>query len=207
MTMTLSRRALLVSLLLCLSACGADDDRATSPSRTPGGLRPVSGRVTDFATGAPLPNVALAFGTDVQVLDRTTTTDANGAFSIGVPAGRLTGAIAGVVVADLVVHAGGPRYRGDLLGNGGTCVSRYGLITDAVTFQPVSGATVRLGSRSMVTGSDGWYRLDLGCDLNPLHNSGTALIYVSHPGYREFSRVVGRGIHFVNRLDVDLVRP
>jgi hypothetical protein len=205
--MTLSRRAMLASLVLCVSACSGNDDRATAPSRTPGGLRPVSGRVTDFATGAPLPNVALAFGTDVQALDRATRTDASGQFSMAVPAGPITGAMDGIVVAHLVVPAGGPRYRGDLLGNGGTCVSRYGLITDAITFQPVPGATVRLGGLQMVTGSDGWYRLDLGCDLNPVNNFGTASIYVSHPGYREFSRVVGRGIHFVNRLDVDLVRP
>lgn len=59
----------------------------------------------------------------------------------------------------------------------------------------------------MVTGSDGWYRIDLGCDIDPLGNFGTALIYVSHPSYPEFSRVVGRGIHFVNRIDVELQRP
>jgi hypothetical protein len=199
-------RAPLAMLLLCVSACGGDD-AATAPSRTPDGLRRVQGRVTDFTSGAPLANTALAFGADVGALDRRTTTDANGVFTVGVPAGRIHGAIDGAMVGELAVHDGGPPPRGDLLANGGTCVSRYGVISDAATFQPVAGATVRLGGRSMVTGGDGWYRIDLGCDLNPLNNFGTATINVTHPGYRDLSRVVGRGIHFVNRLDLDLARP
>lgn len=200
------RHSVLIASLLGASACGGDD-AATAPSRTPDGLRRVQGRVTDFASGAPVANASLAFGADVAALDRRTTTDANGAFSIGLPAGRISGAIDGAIVAELAVHDGGPPLRGDLLANGGTCVSRYGVVSDAATFLPVSGATVRLGGRSMVTGGDGWYRIDLGCDLNPLNNFGTATMTVTHPAYRDRTRVVGRGIHFVNRLDLELERP
>ena len=76
-------------------------------------------------------------------------------------------------------HVGGPAYRGDLLGNGGVCISRYGVITDAATFQPVAGASVRVGGRTMVTGTDGWYRIDLGCVDNPINNFGTTFMYVA----------------------------
>lgn len=207
--MSIVGRRLLASLLAigCVTASACGTDAATAPSRTPDGLRPVQGRVTDFASGAPLAHAAIAFGTDVQALDRRTTTNADGVFSLVLPAGRFSGAVNGAIVAELAVHQGGPPPRGDLLANGGTCVSRYGVVTDTATFQPVSGATVRLGGRTMVTGADGWYRIDLGCDLNPINNSNTATIAVTHPAYSDLSRVVGRGIHFVNRLDLDLVRP
>jgi hypothetical protein len=50
------------------------------------------------------------------------------------------------------------------------------VVADALSFQPVAGATVRLGGRT-------------------------------HPAYREFSRVLGRGMHRVHRLDAELQRP
>lgn len=172
-----------------------------------GSVRRLQGRVTDFASDAPLAGVTLAFGADVSAIDLRTTTDASGAFALDVPAGRIYAALDGQIVADLAVHVGGPAYRGDLLGNGGTCISRYGLVTDAATFQPVTGATVRLGGRSAVTGGDGWYRIDLGCVDDPSSNFNTTFMYVTHPTYREFSRVLGRGVHRVNRIDAELQRP
>jgi hypothetical protein len=81
------------------------------------------------------------------------------------------------------------------------------LVTDAATFQPVSGAAVKVGSRTHVTGPDGWYRIDLGCVDDPFNNSNTTFMYISHPAYREFSRVLGRGIHWVDRIDAELQRP
>jgi hypothetical protein len=111
------RHSVLIASLLGASACGGDA-AATAPSRTPGGLRRIQGRVTAFASGAPVPHASLAFGSDVWALDLDTTTD--------------------------------------------------GVVSDAVSFQPVT---------------------------------------VTHPAYRDRARVVGRGIHFVNRLDLDLERP
>jgi hypothetical protein len=170
-------------------------------------LRRLQGRLTDFASDAPIAGVTLAFGTDVVAVDQRTTTDAAGAFAIDVPPGKVYAALDGQIVANLEVHVGGPAYRGDLLGNGGDCMSRYGVISDAATHQPVAGATVRLGGRTMVTGADGWYRIDLGCVRDPYNNSNTTFMYVAHPAYREFSRVLGRGIHRVNRIDAELQRP
>jgi hypothetical protein len=81
------------------------------------------------------------------------------------------------------------------------------VVADALSFQPVAGATVSLGGRSTVTGADGWYRIDLGCVDDPFNNSNTTFMRVTHPAYREFSRVLGRGIHRVHRIDAELQRP
>ena len=169
-------------------------------------LRRLQGRVTDFASDAPLAGVTVNFGADTTAMNLTTTTDGSGTFAIDVPAGPIHAAIDGQILASMVVRIGGPAYRGDLLGNGGMCMSRYGLITDATTFQPVAGATVRVGSRTMVTGPDGWYRIELGCVDNPSSNFNTTFMYVSHPAYQELSRIIGRGIHGVNRIDAELQR-
>ncbi len=181
--------------------------RQPAPSGPSDGLRRVQGRVTDFSSGAPMGGVTLAFGADVNVLDRRTTSEASGAFTVDVPPGRVHAAIDGEIVADLAVHLTGPTYRGDLLGNGGTCISRYGVVSDAVSHLPVAGATVTVGGRTMITGADGWYRIDLGCVDDPLNNFNTTFMTVAHPAHREFSRVLGRGIHRVNRIDAELLRP
>ena len=205
--MPISRRAVLASVLLSVSACGGDRESPTGPSDQPGGPPRVQGRLTDFASAAPMGGVTIAFGLDGTALDLRTTTDGNGAFSVEVPAGRVYAAIDGQIVAELAIHVGGPAHRGDLLGNGGDCISRYGVVTDALSFQPVAGATVSLGGRSVVTGPDGWYRIDLGCVDDPFNNSNTTFMRVTHPAYREFSRVLGRGIHRVHRIDAELLRP
>lgn len=171
-----------------------------------GTIRRLQGRLTDFASDAPLAGVTVGFGIDVAAINLSTTTDGGGNYAIDVPAGRIYAAIDGQILADLAVHVGGPASRGNLLGNGGTCISRYGLVTDAATFQPVAGAEVRAGGRTIVTGPDGWYRLDFGCVDDPFGNFNTTFMYVSHPAYREFSRVLGRGIHRVNRIDAELQR-
>ena len=170
-------------------------------------LRRVQGRLTDFSSNSPMAGVTIAFGVDVVAMTLQATTDASGTFTVDAPVGRLYAALDGQIVADLAIHFGGPAYRGDLLGNGGTCISRYGVVTDALTFQPVAGATVALGGRSMVTGPDGWYRIDLGCVDDPFSNFNTTFMNVTHPAYRAFSRVLGRGIHRVNRIDAELQRP
>src|SRR5687768_794050 len=137
-----------------------------------------------------------------------TTTDASGTFGIDLPPGRLTATINCQVAGNLAVRIGGPAYRGDLVANGGaSCASRYGAVTDARTFQPIAGVAIGLGSGRAVTGPDGWYRIDFAYLYDPFNNSNTVLIYESHPGYREFSRLVGRGIHGIHRLDMELQRP
>jgi len=99
---------------------------------------------------------------------------------------------------------GRPTYRGDLLVHGGTCISRYGALTDAGTLRPVAGATISLG-RSTTSEADGWYRIDLGCpEIN--RGGNTTFMTVEHPRYVSRSVGVGRGVFGVQRIDLDLVR-
>jgi hypothetical protein len=171
--------------------------------------RRLQGRLTDFATDAPLAGVTIGFGIGFDDVTLQATTDPNGGFTADLPAGNVYATIDGQRVADLALRVGGPAYRGDLLGNGGTCISRYGVVTDASTFQPVAGATVRIGfgGPEFITGADGWYRMDFGCVDDRNANFNTTLLYVSHSAYRDYTRVVGRGVHRVNRIDVELQRP
>jgi SAM-dependent methyltransferase len=119
------------------------------------------------------------------------------------------------VVLAVLVGTGrvkGSTYHGDLLIDSGTCVSRYGTLADARTLRPVAGATVSVGSGTAVTlgttvsGPNGWYRVDLGCPTNGLIGFNTTFLYVAHPNYASRDQVVGRGVHGVRRLDLDLER-
>jgi hypothetical protein len=187
-------------------ADGRTVETTLSVEPSSGAIRRLQGRVTDFVSDAPLGGVTVAFGTDVAAMNQSATTDGAGHYAIDVPAGRIYAAIGGTIIGDLAVHLGGPASRGDLLGNGGICISRYGVVTDAATFQPVSGATLSVPGRTFVTGLDGWYRMDFGCVDDPNGNFNTTFMSVSHPAYREFTRVLGRGVHRVNRIDVELQR-
>jgi hypothetical protein len=160
--------------------------------------------VLDFASQAGLAGVTVGFGATFPAIEFQTTTDASGAFALDVPAGELVAYLDGVFAGTMAVHVGGPAFRGDLYANFGSCVSRYGSVIDADTFQPVAGATVSLAGQTAVTGADGWYRLDFDCTGQI--GFGTTFIYVTHPGHQGFQRVVGRGISGTSRIDALLPR-
>jgi hypothetical protein len=104
------------------------------------------------------------------------------------------------------IRVTGPTYRADFLVRPGTCVSRYGTLADARTLRPIAGATVSLslGGGSVISETDGWYRIDLGCPTSGQVGFNTTVIYVSHPNYVDQSQVVGRGVAGVTRLDFEL---
>jgi len=186
------------------SADGKTADIVLRAQARSGAVRHVQGRVIDFASQGGLAGIAVGFGVNFPTVDVQATTDATGAFALDLPAGELVAYLDGAFAGTMAVHVGGPAYRGDILGNGGGCVSRYGTVTDAATFQPVAGATVSLAGKTTVTGTDGWYRLDFDC-TGPL-GFNTTFISAAHQGYKDFSRVVGRGVANVNRLDIELQR-
>ena len=195
-----SRWGVVLAALVCVSC---DEKLPTGPS---GGdpIRRVQGRVLDFASQSGLPGVTVGFGRNFPDVLFQTTTDASGAYTLDLPAGELIAIVDGVFAGTLAVHVGGPAFRGDLFGNVGNCVSRYGSVIDGDTFRPVAGATVSLGGQTAVTGPDGWYRLDFGC--TGYLDFGTTFIYVTHPGHQNFQRVVGRGIGGASRIDALLLR-
>jgi hypothetical protein len=155
----------------------------------------------------PVSGAIVQFGSDSLSGGTRATTDANGSYEISLPnAGpffdvSVNGAGAGVT------RTTRPRYRGDLLIDRGTCISRYGTISDAHSMVPIIGATVTLGGKSTTSGIDGWYRIDLGCPETGFIGFNTTFIYVTHPNYTRNQVVVGRGLHAVYRLDMGLERP
>jgi hypothetical protein len=191
----------LAVVVLLVLAVGCDRRLSTGPSS--GGVS-VSGRVLNFATNTGVSGATVAFG------DVTTVTDAGGSYTLALAAIGLYEPLVDGASISSRVRVTGSTYRGDFLVRAGTCVSRYGTIADAGTLRPIVGATVRFNgpglSDSAVSGSDGWYRIDLGCPANGLVGFNTTFIVVSHPNYMDQSQGVGRGVFGVRRLDLELQR-
>jgi hypothetical protein len=72
----------------------------------------------------------------------------------------------------------------------------------------ISGAAVSitLSTATAMSGPDGWYRIDLGCPANGQFGFNTTFLSIKHPGYADFSRIIGRGVSGVLRLDCELQR-
>lgn len=194
-------RSLAIAVLV-VTACSCDQ-RHTVTVPSPNG-EVVRGRVLDFRTQAGLSGVVVRFVGESVSVDARATTDASGSYAISVPIiGPSTVSVDGVPVG--TVRVTGRASRGDLLLDRGTCISRYGALTDARTMNPVAGATVSLGGRTAISGADGWYRIDFGCP-EPSLPGGTTFMYVTHANYAPREQVVGRGIQGVRRVDLDLER-
>jgi len=202
----------LIAVLLSSVECSTPSPAAPTSSYAvprPGASVSLSGRVIDFTTNAGIPGATIAFG-DFDAFGRfaaarTVVSDTTGSYAVNVGAAgssafvEIDGAWAGQIQ---VSH----DYRGDFLVRAGTCVARYGTVVDALTLDPVIGATVMLSGRSMVTDASGWYRIDLGCPSNGLVGFNTTFVSVSHPDYPSRSFVAGRGVFGVTRMDLSLQR-
>lgn len=190
----------LLILALPMMVWGCDGASPTGPDRV-SGLR---GQILDFRTRTPLAGAAIQFrsgGADPAAV--SVTSDVSGAFEI--PA-SLSGAFSVTVNG---VNAGstyvtGSTYVADLLVDTGTCVARYGAITDARTGRPVSGAVVSLLGVTAQTSARGWFVVDLGCPAESPIGFNTTSLYVTHPDYAEGLAGVGRGVARVLRVDVRL---
>jgi hypothetical protein len=163
----------------------------------------VVGRVLDYRSQAALAGASVHFSSDAQLGDAVATTRPDGTYQTTLPApGSFTISVGNAYVGTGLV----PRssYRGDLFVDGGTCISRYGVLADARTQAPVVGAVVSLGEATATSGSEGWYRIDLGCPATGAIGFNTTFLTVTHPRYTTASAVVGRGISGVRRLDINL---
>lgn len=194
------RRGSLLLAALLGAAFACDEALPTGPS--PGPIS-VSGQVTHYLTGRPLTGATVTFRrASTQAEASSAVTDADGRYTSTLPAAgeyesRVDEAGAGRL------YVGSRRVRGDLLIGTGTCIARYGYIVDGGTLEPVAGVRLALTGQTTTTGPDGWYRFDLGCP-EVLLPGGTTVISISHPRYQERTQVVGRGVAFVQRLDVTI---
>ena len=183
--------------ILLLGAC---EDTPTAPTRGP---LAIAGTVRDFTTGRPLPMASVVFETSVGSARISAATDSSGRFSASVsdPAEYLlsvNGRPAGIAIVNR------NNYAADLFADTGTCIARYGAVTNRRTALPVEGAVLTLSGVRTTSNIHGWYMINLGCPESGLIGFNTTLIQVSHPSYTAFSRVVGRGVGLVTRLDISL---
>lgn len=196
---TLPGLLLFIAIIAGTWACG---DHATDPTSNNGVLR---GQVVEFSTQKPVAGTALVFRASGDQF--MASTDANGMYAatlptvIPPPPYDIT---ADGVYIGFVRPIG--RARGDLMVDHTGCVARYGVISDIDSGTPLAGATVALRTKTMVTGSDGWYRLDLGCPDPDALDFGTTFIYVTRANYADTSFPAGRGVQHVVRNDIQIRR-
>jgi hypothetical protein len=187
-------RFLVTALVIVGGGC---DEANTDTSPSPVTEVAIGGRVMDYLTGAVMPGATVLFG------ETTVTADASGRYVLTVRPGGYSVKVNDVVVGSVGVH--GAAFRGDLLYHSGTCISRYGIVADPASRRAIAGARISVAGRSVTTGPDGWYRIDLGCPAE-VRFGNTTLMYISHPDYAPLERVVGRGVQGVYRIDTFLKR-
>jgi hypothetical protein len=159
----------------------------------------VRGTALDFQTQTPISGAIVRVSTDPFGGGAETVTDSNGRYTLPQP--PHTGMFYYFAINNSPVGRGypaGANYRGDLLIDGGTCVSRFGVVIDARTLRPIARASV--GSVA-TTSSDGWYRIDWGCPSSGTIGFNTSFLSASHSSYISQQEVLGRGIQRVERLD------
>jgi hypothetical protein len=160
----------------------------------------VAGAQVEFWQDGPL---SVTQTNTVRIVKGTAITDRGGSYQLVVPAAErysiridVDGSSHGSTVPGSSVH------RGDLFVHVGTCVSRYGQVFDERSLKPISGATISLFTKTVVTGLDGWYRIDFGCPAQAFVGGGnTTFMYARHPRYEDGSRVTGRGVEGTERWD------
>ena len=191
-------RFVLAVLVVLTAACEQRANAPSTPSPVPIHIPGFSGRVVDYTTNGGVAGARVSFG------DKSAITGSDGSYVLDTPDGRYEPRIDDVSAG--VARVTGEAYRGDFLVRAGTCVGRYGTISDRGATQPIAGATVSLGGQNVTTGTDGWYRIDLACPATGVLGFNTTFISVSHPDYTNASIVVGRGVAGYTRIDLEMDR-
>src|SRR3954471_24541178 len=141
----LMREFVLVLVVLTIG-CQQSENAPSPPGPVPTHIPGFSGRIVDFTTNAGVAGARVSFG------DTSAITGSDGSYVLDTPRGvyepRIDDARAGVA------RVTGESYRGDFFVRTGTCIGRYGTISDRGASQPIAGATVSLGGQNVTTGSD-----------------------------------------------------
>jgi hypothetical protein len=193
--------AFIIALELVSGACGSSPSAptATSPS--------VVGRVFDYQTNAAVSGATVAFGnydfSGRVVVTAQSTTSQDGSYQIpSLGATRYLVSIDNASGGLALVRSGLNRI--DLFVRPHGCIGVYGSIADGSTGLRLAGAAVLLVGVSTNSGSDGTYRLDLGCRAGLWSNS--ICLKVTRTGYQDACQPMGRGENLtdVTLQDVDL---
>jgi hypothetical protein len=193
----------LVVLLLVLgcAACSEKND-VTGPTSA---AVSISGRVIDLFSRQTIRSASIEFRTSGgSPAAAAASSDGAGQYALTLPHGGeyqifVNGNASGTA------YIGGGGYLGDLIIHNGTCVARYGTVTD-VEGRPLAKANVAVGALQAVSATDGWYSIEFGCPSDGTI-AGNPVMNVSLAGYASSSRSVGQGITGVRRLDVALQKP
>ena len=186
-------RLILLVVLGC-TACGEEND-VTGPATS---AVAIGGRVIELFSRQPVRSASIEFRGSSAV---SAASDQAGQYAVTIPRGGeyqifVNGNASGIA------YIGGGGYLGDLITHDGTCVARYGTITD-VEGRPLAKATVIVGALQAVSANDGWYSIEFGCPSNGVI-AGNPVINVSLSGYSSSARAVGQSLTGVQRFDVAL---
>lgn len=214
----------IAAMAITTAACTSDTPptRPTPIVEAPTPAIRLSGRVVDYHTRAGVPGISIrwvsitegeGFG---QAVNPPTVSDASGKYEVVLPVADYFTFETSLsqtgfpITTSGLVRVPGKRLETDLLVNPGTCAVRYGIVFDALTRQPISGATVsRAGTAT--TDADGRYRMEMDCQQRgpSFWGIGTTLISASHPRYQFDSEFDGRrewtGIPGIRRVDFALM--
>jgi hypothetical protein len=190
-TISLSIRTVLLGGTLLIAACSDSGSPPPTAPTPPAGTASVHvfGRVLDFTTNAGVAGASIDFYIGgLPIIAASVITDAEGRYSVRLERGvrynpRINGPDVDSNRGTILPVA--KETEADYLVNGGTCIVFYGTVRNATTGEPISGAAVGFGRPSTFSGSDGSYRIDLGCPTpaNPWRSIGTTFLTVSRDGY------------------------
>lgn len=172
-------------VLLLLTACNGSPTEPRVDATTT-----LSGRVVYAETGAPAEGArVVAHQSFPGYSEGEAFVDATGRYHVtGLGAGGFSvsvyppGAAIGEPAFSRTIHLGAGPHLLDVEISGDRCVTISGTVTDRTTRLPVSGAVLRFGEQSAVTGGDGRYSVALGCP--PPDAGGTRTLRIEHPRYQ-----------------------
>jgi hypothetical protein len=184
------RPLVLLALALSLIACHGSPTEPAPPRAT------LAGTVSFFeggpAAGATVRASMNMFSGTPETPSPETVTDEQGRYSLTLNAGQHTvsvrapGATSTSRIQIIEVPPGTTTANFEVSSSG--CAIINGRIMDGVKYTPISGATVSFLGQTMISGSDGAYRFNLGCPP-PAKVSDTMI--VDHPSYQRREFVLG----------------
>jgi hypothetical protein len=191
----MTRALVAIALSALLAACGGAATTPVSPeppsSQGPVGIVERSagtafGTVLDVQANRGIAGATLTWTAyPAPYVTTSTVTDAMGFYAVRLAPGNRYSV--SVDIGDGRTHSGGVLLpvtiqATDFLLNAADCDLRYGLIIDAITRRPVSGAQV-LWQREVMSAPDGSYQVGSACRPFDLWSYGTTAITVTHPAY------------------------
>lgn len=148
--------------------------------RTPGN---VFGRVIDLSTNTTVPAVELRWSVAGVGAATTVFSDAGGNYNVTLPAADLYLVQNSTLNISGQIRLSDAPVPSDIFINSQACPLRYGVVIDAVTKRPVSGAHIEwLGTADSDT--NGSYSIGVECRAKS-NSAGTTAIRVTHPSYQD----------------------